>query len=112
MFFRVRLSLILSGLDLGLPQHQVAMVTSHALSLVTDRLLKEAEKGEKEEEEGWSGVGRRGLDISSHHQLSSLLRCFLATKMAITQLTNSEVDCLTRLLLRVSLLCGATPIVE
>ncbi|CAI8055908.1 McKusick-Kaufman/Bardet-Biedl syndromes putative chaperonin, partial [Geodia barretti] len=35
--------LILSGLDLGLPQHQVSLVTSHALSLVTNLLMTKGE---------------------------------------------------------------------
>ena len=102
----VHCSLILSGLDLGLPQHQVSLVTSHALSLVTNHLMTKEE--EEEKGSGCGGVVRRRLDLSSHHQLSSLLRSLLTSKTAATQLTNSEVDHLTRLLLRVShriLLC-------
>ena len=80
-----------------LPRHQVAVVTSHALSLITDHLCDDSSD--------MSGVDlapcKCQLELSSMSEVMSLLRCFLCSKTAVCQLSNVEVDKLASLLLQV-----------
>ena len=89
-------SLILRGLDLHLPRRQVSVATSHALSLVASRLGDPSSGGD---------VGKCSVDLSSRHQVSSLVRSLLTSKTTVTQLSNSEIDHLTTLLVKVSSPC-------
>ena len=81
-------------MELKFPRHQVAMVTSHTLSLITAHLCSNS-----------SGIdnflGKQPLDLSSMAEMTSLLRCLLCSKTAVTQLSNVDVDHLTSLLLQV-----------
>lgn len=80
-------------MELKIPRCQVTMVTSYALSLVTNYLCK-------------SPTCKRHLDLSSLSEMTSLLRCLLCSKSAVCQLRNVELDHLASLLLQV---CIYTP---
>ena len=81
--------LILNGMELGLPRHKVAMVTSHALSLVSDYL-------------GSDQCGSRcHLELSSAEQMMSLIRSCLGSKSALCALSNCELNHIASLLLQV-----------
>ena len=81
--------LILNGMELGLPRHKVAMVTSHALSLVSDYL-------------GSDQCGCRcHLELSSAKQMMSLIRSCLSSKSALCALSNCELNHVASLLLQV-----------
>ena len=81
--------LILNGMELGLPRHKVAMVTSHALSLVSEYL-------------GSDRCGcRRPLELSSAEQMISLIRSCLSSKSALCALGSCELDHISSLLLQV-----------
>ncbi len=82
-------SLVINGMDLGLPRHKVAMVTSYALSLVVEYLSSEG------------CVCRSDLQLSSAGQMMSLLRTFFSSKTAVSHLSNVELDHVTSLLLQV-----------
>ena len=81
-------SLILTGLELGLPRHKVAMVTSYALSLVVEYLSSE------------ECMCREDLNLSSSGQLMTLLRSLLSSKGAVCRLSNVELDHVASLLLQ------------
>ena len=81
--------LILNGMELGLPRHKVAMVTSHALSLVSDYL-------------GSDQCGCRcHLELSSAEQMMNLIRSCLNSKSALCALSNCELNHVASLLLQV-----------
>lgn len=81
--------LILNGMEVGLPRHKVAMVTSHALSLVSEYL-------------GSDQCGcRRPLELSSAEQMMCLIRSCLSSKSALCALGNCELDHISSLLLQV-----------
>ena len=86
-------SLILRGIELSLPQQQVAMVTSHALSVIIDRLSDVLSTA--------SDVGKRPLELSSRREMTLLIRSLLCSKTAVTHLTDTEIDHLSSLLLQV-----------
>ena len=81
-------------MELKFPRHQVAMVTSHALSLITAHLCSNSSGTD-------NFLGKQPLDLSSMSEMTSLLRCLLCSKTAVTQLSNVDVDHLTSLLLQV-----------
>ena len=88
-------SLILSGMDLAVPRHKVAMVTGHALSTVADYLRSE------------ECACRSALDLSSAARMMAVAKTTLSSKAAVCFLSRVELNHLASLLLQV---CGEGPV--
>lgn len=86
-------SLILNGMELGLPRHKVAMVTSYALYLVSNYLGSA------------QCVCRLSLELSSAEQMMNLVRSYLCTKSALCALNDTELNHIASLVLQVGIPC-------
>ena len=76
-------------MELDLPRHKTAVVTSHALSLVAEHMRSDG------------CPCKRVLDLSSVQHMMSVVKSFLCSKSAVCSLSDLELSHVSSLILQV-----------